>query len=74
MRFNNIRNAVSCIRAINANINTENLMIVDLERNDLGRISRPGSVKVDELFTVEKYQTLYQMTSTVTAEPKRGVI
>jgi len=51
----------------------ENLMIVDLERNDLGRISKPGSVRVDELFTVEKYQTLYQMTSTVSAELRGGV-
>jgi para-aminobenzoate synthetase/4-amino-4-deoxychorismate lyase len=51
----------------------ENLMIVDLERNDLGRISRDGSVRVEELFTVEKYQTLYQMTSTVSAELREGV-
>jgi para-aminobenzoate synthetase/4-amino-4-deoxychorismate lyase len=51
----------------------ENVMIVDLERNDLGRISKTGSVMVNELFTVEKYQTLYQMTSTVTAELAEGV-
>jgi para-aminobenzoate synthetase/4-amino-4-deoxychorismate lyase len=51
----------------------ENLMIVDLERNDLGRISRAGSVRVADLFTVEKYQTLFQMTSTVTAELRDGV-
>ncbi len=51
----------------------ENLMIVDLERNDLGRISDTGSVRVEDLFTVEKYQTLFQMTSTVTAELKEGV-
>lgn len=44
---------------------SENLMIVDLLRNDLGRISKVGSVRVPHLFDIEKYQTLFQMTSTV---------
>src|SRR3546814_7426288 len=46
----------------------ENLMIVDLLRNELSRISRAGSVKVDELFRVETYPTLFQMTTGVSAE------
>jgi para-aminobenzoate synthetase/4-amino-4-deoxychorismate lyase len=45
----------------------EHVMIVDLLRNDLGRISLPGSVHVDDLFAVERYQTLLQMTSTISA-------
>lgn len=44
----------------------ENVMIVDMIRNDMGRICRTGSVKVPDLFTVEPYPTLWQMTSTVT--------
>ena len=47
---------------------SENVMIVDLVRNDLGRIARTGSVKVEELFSLERYPTLWQMTSTVSAE------
>ncbi len=46
----------------------ENIMIVDMIRNDLGRIAKTGSVHVPELFTVEKYPTLWQMTSTVQAQ------
>ena len=46
----------------------ENVMIVDMIRNDLGRIAEIGSVQVPELFTIEKYPTLFQMTSTVQAK------
>jgi para-aminobenzoate synthetase component 1 len=46
----------------------ENLMIVDLLRNDVGRISEIGSVQVPELFSVERYATLFQMTSRITSQ------
>ena len=46
----------------------ENVMIVDLVRNDLGRICRPGSVKTTSLFDVERYPSVWQMTSTIRGE------
>lgn len=46
----------------------ENLMIVDMIRNDLGRIATPGSVRVSSLFDVVTYPTVAQMTSTIQAE------
>jgi len=50
----------------------ENLMIVDLMRNDLSRVARPGSVDVPELFSVEAWPTVWQMTSTVVCRTQEG--
>ena len=55
------------ILATDAKQRAENLMIVDLMRNDLGRIADIGSVHVTDLFTVETFKTLHQMTSGVRA-------
>lgn len=51
----------------------ENLMIVDMVRNDLGRIGRPGSVQTLALCDLEKYPTLWQLVSTVAAETDAGL-
>ena len=51
----------------------ENLMIVDLLRNDLGRIAKTGSVKVPKLFEVRRFSSVLQMTSTVEADLQPGL-
>ena len=52
---------------------SENVMIVDLLRNDLGRICVPGSILVEKLFAVERYRPLFQMTSTVSGQLRAEV-
>ena len=51
----------------------ENIMIVDLIRNDIGRLARTGTVRVPKLLSVERYETVLQMTSDVTAQLRPGV-
>jgi para-aminobenzoate synthetase/4-amino-4-deoxychorismate lyase len=51
----------------------ENAMIVDLLRNDIGRVARRGSVAWTDLFAAERYETVWQLTSTVTATLRPGV-
>ncbi len=59
--------------AASAKDRAENLMIVDLIRNDLSRIAEPGSVAVSDLFKIETYPTLHTMVSTVTAKKRAGI-
>ncbi|MFD2173849.1 aminodeoxychorismate synthase component I [Rhodobacter lacus] len=65
------RAAADWLRASEKN-RAENLMIVDLLRNDLSRISALGSVRVPRLYEIESYRTVHQMTSTVTAQILQG--
>ncbi|MCX7591482.1 MAG: aminodeoxychorismate synthase component I [Kiritimatiellae bacterium] len=51
----------------------ENVMIVDMVRNDMGRIAEPGTVRVERLFDVERYPTVLQMTSTVACETRASL-
>ncbi len=51
----------------------EHIMLIDLERNDLGRICQPGSVKVNELMTIESYQHVHHIVSNIQGQLKPGI-
>ncbi|WP_405233295.1 aminodeoxychorismate synthase component I [Lentisalinibacter salinarum] len=51
----------------------EHVMLIDLERNDLGRICRPGTVRVDEMMSIETYRHVHHIVSNVTGELEAGV-
>jgi para-aminobenzoate synthetase/4-amino-4-deoxychorismate lyase len=63
-------------RALNesAKDRAENVMIADMVRNDLGRIAAPGTVAHEALYAIEKYRTVWQMTSTVSASTRAPVV
>jgi anthranilate synthase component 1 len=51
----------------------EHVMLIDLERNDLGRVARPGSVEVDELMVIESYAHVHHIVSNVRARLRAGI-
>lgn len=57
---------------LNLKERTENIMIVDVARNDLSRLAKKGTVKVDKLCDIESYQQVHQMVSTVRCELKEN--
>lgn len=52
---------------------SENVMIVDLMRNDIGRLARSGSVKVSQLFEIQTFKTLHQMISTIEGQVAQNI-
>jgi len=73
-RGQTLQEDIACAEALRRDVKNraENVMIVDLMRNDLGRICRIGSVKTPKLFEVERYRSLWQMTSTVEGQLVEG--
>ena len=69
---NAIADAKARYLAESAKEKSENVMVVDLVRNDLSRVCRPGSVTVDELFGIYSFPQVHQMISTVSGELAEG--
>ncbi len=65
--------AIATALSRSAKNRAENVMITDMLRNDLGRIARPGTVAVESLCDLEKYATVWQLTSTVVARSTAGI-
>ncbi len=65
--------AVSLELLINEKERAEHIMLVDLERNDLGRVAEYGSVRVDELMTIENYSHVKHLVSAISADLKTGL-
>jgi anthranilate synthase component 1 len=59
--------------SLNEKERAEHVMLVDLERNDLGRVCRGGTVRVDEFMTIESYATVHHIVSNVRGELREGV-